>query len=381
MPWQERSSMSLREEFVTLASQEGANVRALCRRFAISAKTGYKWLARYRQEGPAGLQDRSRRPHHAPGRTAPEVEAQILALRSAHPAWGGRKLRARLRGPDQQPAPSASTITAILHRHHQIDPLAAPHHRPYQRFERARPNELWQMDFKGHFALAPGGRCHPLSVLDDHSRFNVGLVACADEQEATVQAHLTALFRRYGLPEALLADNGPPWGTAGAGVEYTALTVWLLRLGIRVLHGRPHHPQTQGKAERFHRTLTVEALRDGPLADLAACQQAFDRFRQVYNTERPHEALGDATPASRYQASPRPFPAALPPIEYAPAELVRRVQQKGEISLRNQSYLVGKAFRGYPVALRPTPQDHLLEVYFCTQKVAQIDLTQPKGAS
>ena len=381
MPWQERSTMSLREEFVTLASQAGANVRALCRRFGISAKTGYKWLARYRQEGAAGLQDRSRRPHHSPTRTAPEVEAQILALRAKHPAWGGRKLRARLRGPGQPPVPSASTITAILHRHHQIDPLEAPKHRPYQRFERAAPNALWQMDFKGHFALAQGGgRCHPLSVLDDHSRFTVGLVACADEQEATVQAHLTALFRRYGLPEALLADNGPPWGSAGAGVAYTALTVGLLRLGIRVTHGRAHHPQTQGKVERLHRTLAAEALRDGPFADLAACQQAFDRFRQVYNAERPHAALGEATPASRYQASPRPFPDVLPPIEYAPAELVRRVQQKGEISLRNQHYLVGKAFCGYPVALRPTGQDHLLDVYFCTHKVAQIDLTQPKGA-
>ena len=185
------------------------------------------------------------------------------------------------------------------------------------------------MDFKGHFPLLAGGRCHPLTLLDDHSRFCLGLEACTNERYRTVQAHLTQLFTRYGLPRTILADNGPPWGAGTTPPVHTALTSWLLRLGVRVIHGRPYHPQTQGKEERFHRTLQAEVLRDRTFLDLATCQAHFTHWRTVYNCERPHEALGDQPPVSRYQPSPRPFPAELPPIEYAPGTTVRQVQDKG----------------------------------------------------
>jgi transposase InsO family protein len=263
-------------------------------------------------------------------------------------------------------------MTAILQRHGQIAPEAAPQHTAWQRFEHDAPNRLWQMDFKGHFALL-AGRCHPLTVLDDHSRFAVGLQACGDETGRTVQSRLTACFRRYGLPEALLVDNGPPWGSDAAH-PYTPLTAWLRRLGVRVSHGRPYHPQTQGKDERFHRTLKAEVLGTRVLRDLAQCQRAFDRWREVYNLQRPHEALAMAVPASRYRVSPRAFPEVLPPIEYGPADLVRKVADGGELSYRNRTFRVGKAFRGYPVALRPTLVDGVLDVFFCHQKVAQINL-------
>ena len=195
MPWSEVSIMDQREEFVRLARLEGRNMRALCRRYGVSPTTGYTWLRRYEAEGRDGLADRSRRPHRSPGETAPEIEAAVLALRDAHPAWGGRKLRQRLLRLGVAAVPAISTITEILRRHGRLEDDAVARHRGFQRFEHDAPNDLWQMDFKGHFALA-SGRCHPLTVLDDHSRFALGLEACADQRSATVQDRLTAVFRR-----------------------------------------------------------------------------------------------------------------------------------------------------------------------------------------
>lgn len=372
MPWEEVTVMSQRKEFVMLASANNIPFQALCRRFNISTKTGYKLLDRYRREGETGLLERSRRPHRSPNRTAPAIEAAVLQLRAQHPAWGGRKLHARLRAQGFDTLPATSTITDMLRRHGLIHPDESAKHKVWQRFEHAAPNDLWQMDFKGHFALAKG-RCHPLTVLDDHSRFNLCLAACANEQGATVQGALTDVFCRYGLPSRMTMDNGAPWGD-DANTRYTAFTVWLMRLGIGVSHSRPYHPQTQGKDERFHRTLALEVLRDNHFADLAEAQSTFDCWRNIYNLERPHEALGLHPPASRYCASPRPFPEQLPPIEYAPDHWVRKVDITGKISFQGKVIRVSKAFRGYSLGLRPTVEDGLWDVYFCHHKVNQIDL-------
>jgi transposase InsO family protein len=376
MPWREVTRMSLREEFVKLAMQAGANRRQLCRRFGIAPKTGYKWLQRYAAEGRGGLEDRSRRPRRSPLRTAVEVEEHVLRIRRGVLGdWGGRKLAQRLLmegGPPLAP----STITGILRRSGLLN-QSAPQPRPFQRFERAAPNELWQMDYKGHFPAVDGTRCHPLTVLDDHSRFALVLKACADEREQTVRAVLTEAFRRYGLPAAMLMDNGSPWGSAGAQ-PFTAFSLWLIRLGIRVAHGRPYHPQTQGKDERFHRTLKFEVLRHFNFTGLEHCQREFDAFRDRYNLVRPHDALGLATPVSRYRLSPIAFPESLPPIEY-PHELeVRRVQAEGWFSYRGRLFRVSKALRGYPIALRHCELgDSLREVLFCHQPVALINLEPP----
>jgi transposase InsO family protein len=365
--------MSLRLEFVLLATQPTANVRALCRQFGISPKTGYKWLQRYAAHGPAGLHDQSRRPQQSPARTPDAVEAQVVALRRAHPAWGGRKLAAVLRAQAVPCVPAPATVTGILRRHGLLDPAAAAAHTPYQRFEHPVPNALWQMDFKGHFALLTG-RCHALTVLDDHSRFSLVLQACADERTATVQQHLITAFRRYGLPQAILCDHGSPWGD-DRDSPYTRLGVWLLRLGVHVTHGRPYHPQTQGKEERFHRTLQAEVLGGRTFTDLPACQTAFDAWRAVYNLQRPHEALGLQPPHTRYQVSPRPYPESLPPIVYGPTETVRRVQDGGWVQFRGQRVKVSKAFRGYPVAIRPLDADDQYAVYFCTHRLGAFSLT------
>ena len=374
MPWKEVSAVELREEFVILASVEGSCFRALCRRYGISPTTGYKWLSRHTSEGRAGLADRSRRPLSSPRRTAQEIEERVLALREQHPAWGGRKLRRRLQDRGLEAVPSASTITAILRRHGRLEAVDPSKHRAFLRFEHAAPNDLWQMDFKGHFAMSRG-RCHPLSLIDDHSRFSPGLEACANEQADTVRERLTGIFRRYGLPRRILADNGAPWGDDRESRQ-TRLTVWLLRLDIAVSHGRPYHPQTQGKAERFHRSLADEALAGPPLRDLAECQKRFDDWRHVYNAERPHQAIGLEVPLRRYKPSPRPFPERLAPLEYDSADIVRKVDVNGRLSWRARSFPVGKALQGQAVAIRPTIDDGRYAVFLGHHAVATIDLTK-----
>lgn len=375
MPWKESTLMSSRMEFIHLAEQGSVNLSELCRRFGISRKTGYKWLQRYRAAGESGLADRSRRPQHSPTRSSAAVEAAVVEVRQAHPAWGGRKIKAYLERQGMVSLPSPSTITQILRRSEQLEEQEAPKHRPFRRFEREQPNQLWQMDFKGYFALTGGGYCHPLSVLDDHSRFLVGLEACPNETAQTVQAHLTDIFRCYGLPDGMLMDNGPPWGHDGE-VHHTLLTAWLIRLGIRIHHGRPYHPQTQGKDERLHRTLQAELLSRQAWTQLEECQQQFDRWRQLYNCDRPHEALELQPPVSRYQASLRPFPEVLPPVLYEPGEIVRKVDQGGNIYFHNRRFRVGRAFCYQPVALRPAPQEEEYEVFFCQMKVARIRLCE-----
>lgn len=379
MPWQEQSTMSLRQEFVAAVTAETVSVRALCRRYGISPKTGYKWLARARDmaEGEASsgwAADRSRRPHTSPGRTEATIAAVVIAVRTAHPTWGGRKIHHRLVQQGHADVPAPSTITDILHRHGLVTPR--PPAPDWQRFEHPAPNALWQLDFMGHHPLGTGGRVHPLTLLDDHSRFALCLTACANEQQSVVQTHLTACFERYGLPRVLLTDNGPPWGTSGAG-GMTRLEAWLIRLGIAVWHGRVYHPQTQGKVERLHGTISRDVFGSTPFPALAAAQAGFDTFRSCYNHERPHEHLGYAVPASRYAPSPRPFPPVLPEPLYPPDDVVRKVRAQGAISYANRSHFISRGLVGEVVAVRPTDTDGVVAVYFCQQQVATIDLHTP----
>jgi hypothetical protein len=230
------------------------------------------------------------------------------------------------------------------------------------------------MDFKGHFATEEG-RCHPLTILDDRSRFNICLAACKDERTDTVRQQLVRAFQHYGLPQRMLADNGPPWGSGYAWQPQTHLTAWLIRLGISVSHGRPYHPQTQGKEERFHGSLKREVLNTAPAwLSLTEVQTAFDAWQAVYNYLRPHQALDYATPASHYTPSPRPFPSRLDEIAYLPGDQVRKVQGLGEINFRGHVYRVGRAFIGEPVALRAVG-DGRWDVYYCHQRIRELDLT------
>ncbi|MCC6613341.1 MAG: IS481 family transposase [Anaerolineae bacterium] len=368
--------MSQREVFIQEVQTGEQPFAAVCRAYGISPKTGYKWRARYEQEGVAGLRDRSRRPHHAPEQTPAAVEAVIVEARDAHPAWGARKLKAWLLRQGHQDLPAVSTITAILRRYGRLDPDRCAAQRPYTRFEQPHPNALWQMDFKGDWPLPNGHRCYPLTVLDDHSRYLLQLHACANTRTQTVQTALTATLRSYGLPDRMLMDNGTPWGD-GAQTPYTTLTVWLLRLGIAVSHGRPYHPQTQGKDERLHRTLNEELLRYTQADSLLAWQAHFDQWRLAYNHQRPHQALGDVTPDSRYQPSPRPFPATLPTLVYPDALSVRHVDASGRFTFQGRIFRLGKAFRHQPIGLAFDPlTDGVLHVFYAQFRVRSFDLRE-----
>ena len=375
MPFRDLSAMEQRGAFVQLALAEGANIRALCRQYGVSPTRAYAWIAAYRADGVAGLAPRSRRPHTSPHQTSPAVEAQVLAVRAAHPTWGGRKIRAILKRDGVVPLPAASTITTILRRQGRLDGPGAGEPRAYLRFERETPNALWQLDFMGHRPLDIG-RVHPLTILDDHSRFGLGLFACPHEQGLLVQDHLGRVFAEYGLPEAILADNGSPWGSSHPGA-ITWLGAWLIRLGIVLLHGRPYHPQTQGKIERWHGTIATDVFAAHVFPDLAVAQGAFDAFRTTYNTDRPHEALDLTAPTSRYQPSPRPYPAVLPEIVYSDEHTVHLVATNGCIWFAGRYRYVSEALRELPVGVCPSPVDGEFIVRFCHQEIKRIDLHQP----
>lgn len=378
MPWREVSVMEQRREFVRLAMLEGVNRRELCRRFGVSADVGYKWLAR--AAAGEALDDRSRRPLESPSRTGAAIEAAVLAVRDEHPAWGARKIAGRLARLGIAP-PAASTVHAILRRHGRIGPAAGAGGKAFTRFERDEPNALWQMDFKGWIRTSDGRVCHPLTVIDDHSRFAPCLQACGDQRGATVRPRLEAAFRRYGLPQAIFVDNGTPWGDAG-GERWTRFGVWLLKLGVELIHSRPYHPQGRGKNERFHRTLKAEVFSLHTLRDLDQAQRAFDRWRQVYNHERPHEALDHNVPASRWRPSPRSMPEHLPEPHYDHGEETRRVgTTKAYVSFRGRLWRVPKAFRGERLAIRPLQHDGRYGVFFAARRIATIDLTQGQGVS
>lgn len=371
MPFEGRSVMDEKQEFVRFALMEGANVSALCARYGIGRTCAHKLLSRYRSEGLAGLTERSRRPHTSPRRSSAAVEAEVLAVRAEHPAWGGRKI-SRVVERAGVGTVAASTVTGILRRNGVVLGEHGGGARPFIRFEHAAPNDLWQMDFKGHVPLARG-RLHPLTVLDDHSRFAVVLEACADETTETVKPRLIKAFRRYGLPWRMAVDNGPPWGDAGLGAGFTALGVWLIETGITLTHSSLRHPQTLGKDERFHRSLAVEAL-GKPFADLATAQNALDAWRHVYNLERPHDALGGKVPVDRYTPSTRCLRETIEPFSYGPDDLVRRVQRKGYVSCLGRIVRIGRAFASKDIALRPTSVDGCFEAFFRHQKIMTIDL-------
>lgn len=369
MPWEDKHAQ--REAFVEEARKPKANMSQLCHKYGISRPTGYKWLWRYQELGLAGLKEQSRRPHSSPNQTSTEVEDLIISLRQKHPAWGAVTLKAILEGRGHQHIPSASTITRILHRHGLISTEESAKRKAFQRFERDAPNELWQMDFKGEFLMTNGHYCYPLTVLDDHSRYLVGFRACGNEQWETVQRELTMVFREYGLPDAMLMDNGSPWGIT-AGGRFTILGVWLLRLGVYTIHGRKCHPQTQGKVERIHRTMEAELLSQHTFDSLATSQQGFDPWREQYNNIRPHQALSMAVPADRYKPSPRVFPEQLPAIDYGSAD-VRKVDAYGKLSYHNIRYHLGKGFRNQYVAFLPMETDGCFYVIYHTWKVAIIN--------
>lgn len=369
MCWKESDRVSQRREFVELASVEGANVSMLCRRFGISRKTGYKWIKRAKETG--SLEDQSRRPSSSPTKTSDQLEQRILALRKEHPTWSGRKLRARLLALGAEYVPSASTITEVLRRHGKLQEKLSK--KNLSRFEHDQPNAMWQMDFKGEFALASKRYCYPLTLLDDHSRFSLCIDACGNQRGETVKRSLRQTFRRYGLPYAIYVDNGPPWGNSSGIFRHTKVSMWLMRHDVQVIHGRPYHPQGRGKLERFHRTLKQEVLQDRQFGSLSRSQECFDIWREVYNHDRPHEAINDHVPSSRYQVSDREFRGTLPEYEYSSRFETRRANRAGQIKFRRVAYRLSEVFIDKWVGLLPSDEDGVWDIYYCRFVIGQLN--------
>jgi transposase InsO family protein len=388
MPFIKKTVMEQKIEFILLARKEnGFKFNALCKRFEISRKTGYKWLNRYKDKGIDGLQEKTRRPSRSPLKCPEKIEDYVINLRKEDPEWGPKKLRRIMQDNKAKGEyafeiiPSKNTIGKILLRSGMIAPERSRQSKPFTRFEYDNPNDLWQMDFKGYFPMLNRKHCHPLAILDDHSRFNIGLFACSDQKLVTVQQSLISVFKRYGMPVSILADNGAPWGTGCQETEdviraFTSFEKWLIRLNIRLLHGRPYHPQTQGKEERFNQTFKKEVLKYNAFRDLHQCQNHFDQWRDKYNCRRPHESLNQDVPVRHYCPSERSYPAVLPSIEYDQNVLIRKVEDHGQISFKNRKYKIGKAFTGDYVGVKPTNIDGEYEVFFCNQFLRKIRLIE-----
>jgi transposase InsO family protein len=365
MPWKTMDVREQRVRFVVAALRREQSFSSLCREFEISRPTGRLWLDRYRAGGVEAIAERSRRPLHCPQQTAPEMEQQVVQLRQRYPDWGARKLRVLLSA-DGIALP-ASTIHRILLRHQLV---AEPdRHRPApQRFERATPNELWQMDFKGPKSWhQPVG---PLSVLDDHSRYVIALEALGSTHAGPVRARLEEAFVECGMPQAMLMDHGVPWWSwAGPAAATTGLALWLMKQGIRLRWSGIGHPQTQGKVERFHGALE-RALEKRGLSGQSP-QLWLDGYRWEHNHLRPHEALGMQTPASRWRPSLRRYDPNPPRWQYPEGAWVLKVDCQGKLDLRNTKWRIGRALAGEWVQVLEV--EHRLQVYYCNTLVREID--------
>ncbi len=370
MPWVETCVVDQRVQFVADYYGGSPNISALCRKYGISRKTGHKWLNRFAEAGSVeSLCDRSRRPRRSPRRTPPEIEAQVIALRRRYP-WGGRKLQVLLqrRGIELP----RITIDRIVKRAGLVRGEDT-HRRATKRFERQKPNQTWQVDFKGQYPLADGRECFPLTMLDDCSRYCLSLDPHTDQRTESVWSSFVSAFRSCGVPEQILFDRGVPWYATTSDHGLTRLGVQLIRQGIELIFGSPYHPQTRGKVERCHRSLANWLDHRGRPTSLSEFRRALKVFREDYNKIRPHEALEMQTPASRWVPSGRPFRPQPPDWEYPAGSIVRRVSAWGAIAIKGRTYFVCEALVGESV--RCQELDSTLLVTYRHMIVREIDLT------
>ena len=367
MAWGTAAVSERRLQFVVRASSGKESMTALCREFEISRPTGYLWLERYQAcTQLKELAEVSRRPHKSPGETPAATQRRIVELRQKYPDWGARKLVKLLA--DEGLAVPRITAHRILLRHGLV--RAGDRHRTAtKRFERDAPNQLWQMDFKG----MPESRkeCLPLVLLDDHSRYVVGLFEMKSTQGQPVREKLTVTFEEQGLPEAMLMDHGTPWWNTQSQSGWTSVTVWLMQQGIRLYLSGIRHPQTQGKVERFNGSLE-QAMHKRPKPERQDWQSWLDSYRHEHNHVRPHEALKMDVPAQHWSPSPRRFQPHPRPWDYRDPQNVRLVRENGGISLHGHSYFISRALIGQHVRIQLL--DARAVVYFCNTPVREFDL-------
>ncbi len=374
MPWNETCAMDERMKFMGLYLQGDWSMAELCCQFGIERKTGYKWVHRYAQEGFAGLAERSRAPRHHPNAVRPEVEAALVALRGRRPRWGPKKLRVKLEREEPTVAwPSCSTIGEILRRHGLVVPRrrkrrTPPYTEPF--VTSVQPNDVWSADFKGWFRTGDGSRCDPFTLSDRASRFLLRCQAVLHPDEASVKPVFDAAFREFGLPRAIRTDNGPPFATTTVG-GLSRLAIWWIKLGIVPERIEPAKPAQNGRHERFHRTLKEETA-SPPARTLRLQQRDFDQFRDYYNSERPHEALGQQTPASVYSPSARPYPRPLREITYPGGYVIRRVHPQGDLRWRSRQLYLSETLVGEDVGLDQVT-DRLWNIYWGPMWLAVFD--------
>jgi putative transposase len=353
MPWRLVDPMTERLRFLTDVRRHIASFTELCARYAVSRKTGYKWLHRAERDGTATLAEASRRPHRSPSATPAAIVAAVLAARHWHPTWGPRKLLKLLqRRAPRQAWPARSTVADLLRRNGLVEPRRRrryPGHPGRPLTPMTAPNGIWTADFKGQFKTGDGIYCYPLTVQDGFSRYLLACRGLSGTTYAESRPVFERLFREYGLPDVLRTDNGVPFATGALG-RLSQLSVWWVRLGIVPELIEPGRPQQNGRHERMHRTLKRATARP-PAASRGRQQRCFDAFRREYNELRPHEALADATPASIYRPSSRPYPVRLPPLEYPAHFEVRRVSRNGGIRWHKQwvnvSHVLGEQSVGF----------------------------------
>lgn len=372
MAWKELNIMMQRSEFVERAVGEEDSMSQLAREYGISRKTAYKWLGRFKEAGRAGLEDHSRAPHRHPNALSPTMEKEILEWKERKPHWGAPKIHA-LMDPEQRPC--ESTVSNVLARHgltRQVRRRGRATPGPAVLVEGEAANAVWCADFKGHFQTRDGARCEALTISDAHTRY---LLRCTALREGigfkAVQPMFEMTFREYGMPWVIRTDNGPPFASHGLG-GLSQLSVWWLRLGIRLERSRPGHPQDNGRHERMHRSLG-EATANPPQATLPRQQKSFDVFRLEFNRERPHEALGQKPPASLYTPSTREFPHRLPPPENYPQHWVKRqVRQNGQIKWCGTMVYVSQALCQEQIGLELVGED-LWAIYFQSLQLGYLD--------
>ena len=374
MPWSETSPMDQKRLFIQDYVRGSFSMSELCTRYGISRKTGYKWVRRFEADGRSGLSDRSRRPHGSPWATPEDQVEAILALRRKHPFWGAKKLLHVLeRRHPEVVWPARSTVCDLLKRHGLVEHRRRrryPGHKGRPQTPMRAPNEIWCADFKGEFKTGDGRYCHPLTVTDGYSRFLLGCQGRLSTAHEGVKPVFRRLFVEYGLPAVIRTDNGVPFATS-ALCRLSRLSVWWIRLGIYPELIEPGHPEQNGRHERMHRTLKQHTARP-PAKGGRAQQRRFDRFRQEYNYERPHEGLGQETPGSLYERSDRPMPKRLAPIEYPAHFEVRLVSRNGGIRWNARWVNVSHVLGGEYVGLEET-DDGLWDVYFGPLRLGKMD--------
>lgn len=375
MPWREMSPMEQRLEFIREYETELFTMTELVMQYGISRKTGYKWLERYEADGVDGLRDQSRRPHHSPQATDPELMAALVAHRRRHPRWGARKLLAIAARREPEAAwPGRSTVCTHLKTHGLVAPahrrVRAPLAPPQSLGPITAANDVWTTDFKGEFRTGDGVYCYPLTLRDGFSRYVLRCDGLLSRTLAATQQRFARAFGQYGLPTRIRSDNGLPFASPGLR-GLSTLSVWWIRLGITPERIAPGHPEQNGSHEQFHRVLKAETARP-PAPNGAAQQQRFRRFIQEYNEDRPHEALDDQTPAMRYEPSRRALPRRLPPLEYPGHMEPRRVSSCGVVSWNSAPLFVATALAGEYVAFEEIA-DGLWTLHFATVALARYD--------